>query len=129
MRLQLSEHRHHTEVVTAACWTPSNELYTCSDDQTICKWGLDGELQGEVCKLDTYVTGMFWFQPMGKQDADTFVVCCSDGTLRFMNKNGREEKKVEASKAGAVIKVQGNVDGQSLVSAAEDGSVKVWSRS
>ena len=78
MRLQLSEHRHHTEVVTAACWTPSNELYTCSDDQTICKWGLDGELQGEVCKLDTYVTGMFWFQPMGKQDADTFVVCCSD---------------------------------------------------
>ena len=46
---------------------------------------LDGELQGEVCKLDTYVTGMFWFQPMGKQDADTFVVCCSDGTLRWWN--------------------------------------------
>ena len=51
MRLQLSAHGHHTEMVTACCWTPTNELITCSDDQTVCKWSLNGEMQGEVCKV------------------------------------------------------------------------------
>ena len=46
-----------------------------------------------------------------------------------MNKNGREEKCVKAVQVGSLIAIKGNYDGQSLVTAAEDGSVKVWSRS
>jgi len=129
MRLQLSAHGHHTEMVTACCWTPTNELITCSDDQTVCKWSLNGELQGEVCKVDSYITSLFWFKPVGKQPADTFAASCCDGTIRFISGAGREEKRVQAAKHGAVISLRGNQDGQSFVSASEDGSVKVWSRS
>ena len=72
-----------TDFVTAACWTPSNELYTCSDDKTICKWGMDGELISEVCKKeDVFVTGMHWFAAVGKAAAETFVICCTDGAFR-----------------------------------------------
>jgi intraflagellar transport protein 80 len=46
-----------------------------------------------------------------------------------MNQSGREEKKVQVLPMGSVIAIKGNHDGQSLVTAAEDGSVKVWSRS
>lgn len=44
-----------------------------------------------------------------------------------MSKAGREEKKVEAA-SGAVIALRWNYDGSALVTAGEDGAVKVWSR-
>ena len=44
-----------------------------------------------------------------------------------MSKTGREEKRVEAA-AGAVISLRWNYDGSALVTAGEDGAVKVWSR-
>jgi len=68
MKLQVTQqgNNHHSDLVTAACWTPSNELYTCSDDKKICKWSMDGELIGEVCKVDVFVTGMHWFAAVGK---------------------------------------------------------------
>ena len=128
MRLKLTATQsHHKDMVTALCWTPTNELFTCSDDGSISKWDLDGEHQGKVCDLDTYVTDMSWFPSVGKQASDIFAVSCTDGTFRLMSKTGREEKKVEAA-VGAVISLRWNYDGSALVTAGEDGSVKVWSR-
>jgi hypothetical protein len=40
---------------------------------------MDGELIGEVCKVDVFVTGMHWFAAVGKGAAETFVICCTDG--------------------------------------------------
>ena len=54
MRLKLAPPRtQHSDMVTALCWTPFNEMYSCSDDGTISKWDLDGEHQGKVCDLGT----------------------------------------------------------------------------
>lgn len=134
MKLKVTQQgtNHHTDMVTASCWTPSNELYTCSDDNTICKWGMDGELIGEVCKVDVFITGIYWFPAIGNQSADNFAICCTDGTVRLMSQSGGgraiEKTKVQVQKVGSVISVKGNHDGQSLVTAGEDGSVKVWSR-
>ena len=55
MRLKLAPPRtQHSDMVTALCWTPFNEMYSCSDDGTISKWDLDGEHQGKVCDLGTW---------------------------------------------------------------------------
>lgn len=45
-----------------------------------------------------------------------------------MSKSGREEKKINAHE-GAVILVRWSHDGTALLSAGEDGDVKIWSKS
>lgn len=45
-----------------------------------------------------------------------------------MHKSGREEKKVQASAAGAITTLAWNHDGTALATGGEDGMVKVWSR-
>ena len=45
-----------------------------------------------------------------------------------MNKTGREEKKVDKAHTGAVTALRWSYDGTSLLTAGEDGVLKVWSR-
>ena len=67
----------HKQMVTAACWTPGNQLYTCGDDKVIMKWNLQGEDLGKVCDLDAFVTDMSWFPSAGQQTSDMFAVSCT----------------------------------------------------
>ena len=76
------------DIITALGWTASNELYTCSDDKTICKWNMNGEPLGKVMQLDVYVTDFQWFPAKQagqgtKASSDVFVVGCVDGA-RFL---------------------------------------------
>lgn len=57
-----------------------------------------------------------------------FAISCTDGTFRFISRSGREEKKVTAHN-GAVILVRWSHDGAALLTAGEDGDVKIWSKS
>lgn len=57
-----------------------------------------------------------------------FAISCTDGTYRFISKSGREEKKISAHE-GAVIIVDWSHDGSALLSAGEDGDLKIWSKS
>ena len=57
-----------------------------------------------------------------------FAVSCTDGTFRFVSRSGREEKKIAAHE-GAVIVVRWSHDGSALLTAGEDGDVKIWSKS
>ncbi|KAF1329341.1 Intraflagellar transport protein 80, partial [Globisporangium splendens] len=100
----------------------------CSDDNTIVRWRMDGEVSGKVASMEAFVTAIDWVPSVGKQAADTFAVSCTDGTFRLMSKTGREEKKVQACD-GAVIVLKRNYDGTALVAAGEDGTIKAWSRS
>ncbi|GLE08615.1 hypothetical protein PINS_up019919 [Pythium insidiosum] len=76
MRLQHTQlaANHHTEIVTACCWTPENDAITCSDDNTIVRWRMDGEVSGKVATTDAFVTAVDWVPSVGKQAADTFVI-------------------------------------------------------
>jgi intraflagellar transport protein 80 len=60
--------------------------------------------------------------------SELFAVSCTDGTFRFIARSGREEKKVAAHE-GAIIKIRWSHDGSALLTAGEDGEVKVWSKS
>ena len=46
----------------------------------------------------------------------------------MISKTGRFEKSIEAH-TGAVIAVRWSLHGNSLVTAGEDGQIKIWSRS
>eukprot|EP00752_Nemacystus_decipiens_P011443 g10162.t1 len=115
----------HTEMVTAVAWTPDNELYSMSDDNTIHRWDGGGDPAGKVAGLDAYVTSVSWFPNSGskKQTSDVFAAACSDGTVRLITRAGREEKKVSAH-TGAVVCVRWSPDGSALCSCGEDGDVK-----
>lgn len=83
MRLQFTQlaTNQHTEIVTACCWTPENDAVSCSDDNTIVRWRMDGEVVGKITTIDAYVTSIDWSPSIGKQAADTFAVSCTDGLL------------------------------------------------
>jgi hypothetical protein len=50
MRLKLYQPaaKAHTEIAAAVGWNASSELYSCSDDHTVCKWNSRGDLEGKV---------------------------------------------------------------------------------
>ncbi|CAM9606713.1 unnamed protein product [Chrysoparadoxa australica] len=118
----------HQELVAGVVWTPENELYSFADDRTVRKWNMTGEPTGKVCDLQSYATCVSWFPSSGKQTSDMFAIASSDGTVRFMSRTGREEKKFTAHE-GAVVKAKWSHDGSALVTCGEDGSCKIWSRS
>eukprot|EP00026_Physarum_polycephalum_P003964 Phypoly_transcript_03981.p1 GENE.Phypoly_transcript_03981~~Phypoly_transcript_03981.p1 ORF type:complete len:761 (+),score=98.06 Phypoly_transcript_03981:1-2283(+) len=133
MRLKFSQHPNniHTEIVTAVGWGPMNELFSCSDDKNIWKWDKSTEPVAKAGSVDTYITDMHWFpskRQAGGASSEIFVVACTDGSYRLMNKTGREEKKVDKAHAGAVTALRWSYDGTSLLTAGEDGVLKVWSR-
>jgi len=115
-------------MVTAVAWAPDSQLVSCSDDKSLCKWSAEGEHVGNKITIDVYISHISWFPTVGKQSADMFAAACTDGTFRFFTRSGREEKKIKAHE-GAVISVAWSHDGSTLLSAGEDGEVKIWSRS
>ncbi|KAM8954240.1 intraflagellar transport protein 80 homolog [Pelodytes ibericus] len=136
MRLKISllKEAKHKELVSCVGWTSADELYSCSDDHQILKWNL---LNGDttlVIKLpdDTYPIDLHWFpKNIGSKkqaQAEMFVLTSSDGKFHLISKLGRVEKSVEAH-SGAVLAGQWNYEGTALLTAGEDGFVKMWSKS
>uniref|UniRef100_A0A8C7YCK0 Intraflagellar transport 80 homolog (Chlamydomonas) n=1 Tax=Oryzias sinensis TaxID=183150 RepID=A0A8C7YCK0_9TELE len=115
------------------CWTTADELYSCSDDHQILKWNLVNNETNVVVKLseDIYPLDMHWFPKTvgGKRQtqAEIFVLTSTDGKFHLVSKMGRIEKSVDAHK-GAVLAGRWNYDGTALVTAGEDGLIKIWSK-
>ncbi|PNH11834.1 Intraflagellar transport protein 80 [Tetrabaena socialis] len=121
----------HSELTAALGWNVWNELYSCSDDQTIHKWNMLGEPEQKVCQVDAYYTDLHWYPMSSKKTqaggTDVFAVACTDGSVKVISRTGRVEKSIEAHK-GACIALRWSYDGTALATAGEDGSVKIWSR-
>ena len=129
MRLNVIVKSDHTEIATAVAWSPDCQLFSCSDDKTIVKWSAEGDQTGKInLAANVFVSSISWLPTAGKQGAEMFALSCTDGTFRFLSRSGREEKKINAHE-GAVILIQWCHDGSALLTAGEDGDIKIWSRS
>ncbi|XP_029472943.1 intraflagellar transport protein 80 homolog isoform X1 [Rhinatrema bivittatum] len=135
MRLKTSllKEPKHKELVSCLGWTTADELYSCGDDHQILKWNLLTSETIQLVKLpDIYPIDLHWFPKSvaGKKQiqAETFVLTSSDGKFHLISKLGRVEKSVEAH-SGAVLAGRWNYEGTALLTAGEDGQIKIWSKS
>ncbi|XP_064614881.1 intraflagellar transport protein 80 homolog [Liolophura sinensis] len=130
----LQKEPKHSELVSGVGWTSPDELYTAADDFKILKWNLLTSETTTLMKLppEVFPTSIQW-SPKGsggskKGTSDVFILTSADGSFHLISKGGRLEKKVEAHK-GAVLCGKWSHDGSDIVTAGEDGQVKIWSRS
>jgi intraflagellar transport protein 80 len=130
-----SQSERHTDACTAVAVALSGEILSGGDDFSVWRWNSSGEPVAKVLDLESCVTFVRWMpgsgtgkKKAGESGKDMCLVACADGTMRFVNvASSRVEKVVEAH-IGAVTSVVYAPDGSSIVSAGEDGLVKVWSQ-
>ncbi|KAK2191278.1 hypothetical protein NP493_56g04017 [Ridgeia piscesae] len=133
------DHCPHSELVSCVGWTSPDEVYTSSDDHQILRWNLLNDDDSSVfTKLsdDTYPTDMHWYPRVGggvggaskkhTSSSDMFVLGTTDGKFLLISRTGRVEKSVEAHR-GAVLTSRWSYTGSDLLTAGEDGQVKLWS--
>ncbi|GAA6090318.1 intraflagellar transport protein 80 homolog [Tachysurus ichikawai] len=124
----------HKELVSCVGWITADEVYSCSEDHQILKWNLHTNETSLVVKLqeDIYPIDLHWFPKTvaGKKQAlaEIFALTSTDGKFHLLSKTGRIEKSVEAHR-GAVLASRWNYDGTALITAGEDGQIKIWSKS
>ncbi|XP_048121196.1 intraflagellar transport protein 80 homolog [Alosa alosa] len=136
MRLKttLLKEPKHRELVSCVGWTTADELYSCSEDHQILRWNLLNNETNVVVNTqeDIYPIDLHWFPKSsgGKKQtlAEIFVLTSTDGKFHLVSKTGRIEKSVEAHR-GAVLAGRWNYDGTALITAGEDGQIKIWSKS
>ncbi len=68
-----------SDLVSAVGWTQTNVLYSCSDDNTIMSWNIDGEAQSKVCDIDVYSTDFHWLTAPGATESEVFGLAACDG--------------------------------------------------
>ena len=124
----------HSELVACVGWLNADEVYSAGDDHQVVKWNqLTGEaVQAIQLGADVYATDLNWFpKSVGAKksgSSEVYTIASTDGKLYFVSRNGRVEKGVDAHR-GAVLVARWSHDGNAVVTAGEDGQVKIWSRS
>ncbi|BFF93237.1 intraflagellar transport protein 80 homolog [Drosophila madeirensis] len=64
----------------------------------------------------------------GGKGSDTLLICSNDGRFIILNKSARVERSISAHGA-AISSGRWSPDGAGLLTAGEDGVIKIWSRS
>lgn len=87
---------------------------------------------------DFFATDLHWL--VGRQSgnvsksggaavADSLLITSTDGRYIILNKNVRVERNVLAHSDRTITSGRWSPDGAGIMTAAEDGTIKVWSRS
>lgn len=113
-------------MVNGLTWSMSNEVYSISDDKILYRWDLSTNTPNNLMELDQYPTDIDF--PTSKSLNDAFAIGFVDGSFRIVTKVGRTEKTVQDAHKGALISIKWSSDGYSLVTAGEDGQIKIWSK-
>ncbi|XP_067623004.1 intraflagellar transport protein 80 homolog isoform X2 [Eurosta solidaginis] len=116
-------------------WSSNEEIYFVSDDHQIYKWSANTRDSVEVAKLpvDFIPTDLHWLLLGGRSSgggkgSDTLLICSNDGRFIILNKSARVERNISAHTA-AISTGRWSPDGAGLMTAGEDGVIKIWSRS
>ncbi|XP_043511974.1 intraflagellar transport protein 80 homolog isoform X3 [Frieseomelitta varia] len=141
MRFKISAQSRngHKRLVTCVAWSSTEEIYSCGEDHLLISWHLEGGIAHSSIVTefpdDFYPTDMQWHPRPNyatlitkKQSLDVLLITTADGKYHLVNKNGRIEKSIDAHK-GATTVGRWSSDGSALLTAGEDGLIKVWSRS
>ncbi|XP_017875268.1 intraflagellar transport protein 80 homolog isoform X2 [Ceratina calcarata] len=141
MRFKISTQNRngHKRLVTCVAWSSAEEIYSCGEDHLLISWHLEGGIAHSTVVTefpdDFYPTDMQWHPRPNyamliskKQSLDVLLITTADGKYHLVNKSGRIEKSIEAHK-GATTVGRWSGDGSALMTAGEDGLIKVWSRS
>ncbi|KAL2750901.1 intraflagellar transport protein 80 isoform X1 [Vespula maculifrons] len=141
MRFKISAQssNSHKNLVTCAAWSSAEEIFSCGEDHLLICWYLEsGNAHSTVItefSSDFFPTSMQWhprpnhlITASKKQSLDILLITTADGRFHLVNKNGRIEKSIDAHK-GATTIGKWSTDGSVLLTAGEDGLIKVWSRS
>ncbi|CAG9566558.1 unnamed protein product [Danaus chrysippus] len=134
MKFKISSFKEPKHVGAVSCvgWNNTEDVFSCGDDHKLLKWNL---VSGECLVITTFPED---FYPIclhlfpkinlgGNKHNDVILIACADGKFHIMNNNGRIEKSVNAHQ-GACLAAQWSPDGAGLLTAGEDGFVKIWSR-
>ncbi|XP_043253953.1 intraflagellar transport protein 80 homolog [Colletes gigas] len=138
-KISLQNRNGHKRLVTCVAWSSAEEIYSCGEDHLLISWHLEGGIAHSSIVTefpdDFYPTDMQWHPRPNyttlitkKQSLDVLLITTADGKYHLVNKNGRIEKSVDAHK-GATTVGKWSSDGSALLTAGEDGLIKVWSRS
>lgn len=126
----------HAEIASGVTWSTTDEVLSCSDDHKIFSWNL---VTKDITKLtdlpdDLFPTSIHTLPRIAGSGltrknvgGDVILLTASDGKIHLLSKAARIGKTVEAHR-GAVLAAQWSPDATALVTAGEDGYVKIWSR-
>ncbi|XP_011686372.1 PREDICTED: intraflagellar transport protein 80 homolog [Wasmannia auropunctata] len=138
-KISIHEDNGHKRLLTCVAWSSTEEIYSCGEDHLLICWHLEGGTAHSTVVTefpnDFYPTDMQW-HPRPNQTAsvakksslDVLLITTADGKYHLVNKNGRIEKSIDAHK-GATTVGKWSIDGSALLTAGEDGLIKIWSRS
>ncbi|XP_076064271.1 intraflagellar transport protein Oseg5 [Oratosquilla oratoria] len=133
-KISLQNKPKHTDFVTCVGWMNADEVVSSGDDHQLLQWNLLNSETTKVSDLpdEVFPIDLHWIPKAGVQKgkvgSEVFLLTAADGKFYIIAKNGRIEKAVDAHR-GAILVGRWSHDGNSLVTAGEDGVVKIWSRS
>lgn len=119
-----------------------NLLLFCSDEQHLYKWDVKTQVPTQVAKLpeDFFPLDLQWLcntrtaakatgpgNSSGNKTNDSLLICSSDGRYIMLNRSARAERIVNAH-VGSINAGKWSPDGTGLLTAGEDGVIKIWSK-
>lgn len=118
---------HHTAPISVVRWNRSGDrLLTCSIDQSVCVWGMDGKIQQQFLVHTGPVIDADWCPT---NDA-VFCTVGTDGCvfLYHLSPTAPKEPRRLMGHVGDVNSVRFDSSGQFIATGGDDHCVRVWSR-
>ncbi|KAI4465027.1 outer segment 5 [Holotrichia oblita] len=132
LKVTVPQHTFHKAAATCLSWSSTEELYSVSDDNQLLSWNVSNNEATKITDFncDLLPTDIHFLPRIGGalgKHGDLILITSTDGKFHTVNRSGRIEKSIDAHK-GAILVGQWSNDGASLLTAGEDGFIKIWSR-
>ena len=113
--------------VTQIFSTPHTLIYLNHDGKIFTK-NESHQIQLFYCLPQDFITA-FDLILSQKQNIETVIVGTENGTLQLLTRSGSVQKQIKEAHKGSILLIKISSDFQTIATAGEDCSVKLWSRS